>query len=108
MRICVLAALAAPVLTGCQTVDTVVGGPAVTYACVQGGILSVRPGAGRRHIDVTYYYDSQKIYSNVLESMPSDFGERFRADDGTSFWLNEEKGLFSRPGEDMALCHRNG
>lgn len=107
IRMCVLATLTAPILTACQTVDAVTGGPEVIYACVQGGLLSVRPGAGRRHLDVTYHYNNQKIYHNVMQATPSDFGERFRADDGTSFWLNDEKGLFSRPGEDMALCHRN-
>ncbi len=107
MRMTILAVLAAPVLTGCQTVNTVVGGTETTYACVQGDSVVIRPGAGRRHLDVTYYAAGHKVYSGVLKATASDFGERFTTGDGTSFWLNNEKGLFSRSGEDMVLCHRN-
>lgn len=92
-------------VTACQTVDTVIGGTETRYGCVEGSFLTVRPGYNRRHLDVTYYYNGQLLYSAALRAMPSDFGERFRADDGTSFWLNGTKGLFSRPGEDMILCH---
>lgn len=93
------------ILTGCQTVDTVIGGAETVYSCVDASTLAIRPGPGRHHLDVTYTYAGQVVYRDVLQSVSSDFGERFRADDGTSFWLNEEKGLFSRPGESLILCH---
>lgn len=93
-------------LNGCQTVDAVVGGPETRYGCVTGGSVSTRAGMGRHHLDVTYTQDGQTYYSGALDAVPSDFGERFRAADGTSFWINDDKGLFSRPGDSQMLCHR--
>lgn len=99
-------ALSLLALNGCQTVDAVVGGPESRYSCVTGGYVTTRPGMGRRHMDVTYTQDGQVYFNGVLASMLSDFGERFRADDGTSFWINDDKALFNRPGEEQILCHR--
>ena len=93
-------------LTGCQTVDSVIGGEELHYNCVEGSTLAGRLGQGRKHLDVTYTYSGQVIYRGVLQSMATDFGERFRAEDGTSFWINEQKGLLNRPGEEPILCHK--
>ena len=93
-------------LGGCQTVDSVIGGPESHYSCVTGGLITARPGVNRRHLDVTYALDGQVYFKGVLQSVPSDFGERFTADTGTTFWINGDKGLFSRPGEDQILCHQ--
>lgn len=92
-------------MTACQTVDTVIGGKETRYGCVEGSVLTLQPGYNRHHVDVTYHYGGQLLYRATLQATSSDFGERFRADDGTSFWLNGEKGLFSRPGENLILCH---
>ena len=92
-------------ITACQTVSTAIGGTQTRYGCVEGSILTLQPGYNRHLVDVTYHYDGQLLYRATLQAASSDFGERFRADDGTSFWLNGTKGLFSRPGEDMVLCH---
>lgn len=93
-------------LPGCQTVNLVTGGPEVTYTCVEGSVLTLRPASARRSMDATYTYAGQVVYRGPLAAIGSDFGERFRAADGTSFWMNDQKGLFSRPGEDMILCHK--
>lgn len=91
-------------LAACSTVDRVVAGPPVLYACADGSMLTAQPGAGRRHFDVLYKEEGQPVYKARLASVAADFGERFSVADGTSLWLNENKALLIRPGIDQALC----
>ncbi len=91
-------------LAGCTTVDRVVAGPPVVYACADGSLLSVQSSASRGHMDVRYVDEGKEVYTGRLASVDADFGERFSVPDGTSLWLNENKALLIRPGIDQALC----
>lgn len=91
-------------LAGCGTVDRVIAGPPVLYACADGSFLSAQPGPGRRHMDVTYSDEGRTAYNGMLPAVDADFGERFSRLDGPTLWLNESKALFIRPGENQALC----
>lgn len=97
-------------LTACQTlgttVNSVLGGPETRYACVTGGAIAARAGMGNRHMDVTYAEDGKVYFSGTLSAVTADFGKRFGDASGTIFWLNDDKALFSRPGETQLLCHR--
>lgn len=91
-------------LAGCATVDRVVAGPPVLYACADGSLLTVQPSAGRGHMDVLYTGEGKEPYKGRLAGVDADFGERFAVSDGTSLWLNENKALLIRPGISQALC----
>lgn len=102
----ILAAFGVLALAGCQTVDTVMGVPEVHFACVDGSYLDVRTGVRGSHANVAHRDKGEILYQGTMQAAESDFGQRFRAADGTSFWLNGEKGLFTQPGSNMILCHR--
>lgn len=96
-------------VAGCETVAPLAyTGTAERYSCVNGGGLAARYNASHRHLALTYTLDGQTLYQGDLRHIDADFGSRFQGDDGVSFWVNGDKGLLSRPGDEMLLCHGEG
>lgn len=96
-------------LAGCETaVPLTYMGTAENYSCVNGGVLTARYNGSHHHLGLTYALNGQTLYQGDLRHIDADFGSRFQGDDGVSFWVNGEKGLLSRPGDEMLLCHGEG
>lgn len=96
-------------VAGCETaIPLTYTGTAEYYSCVNGGMLTARYNSSHHHLGLTYALNGQTLYQGDLRHIDADFGSRFQGDDGVSFWVNGHKGLLSRAGEEMLLCHGEG